>query len=239
MVQGDGGDHRDPPVGDVGRVPGTAHAHLEHDGERSRLREGLERHGGHHLEERQRAVAGLHLFQHRPEAGVHRGERVLVERDTIQDDAFPHGLQVGAGVAPHPQAGGPQQVVDRPRGGRLAVLPVTWMTGTACCGLPSASVTARMRSSDGSSRLSGHLRSRSPSTSWTGRVTAGPVIGAASPAPRPRRRRPAGSAPRPGPCRRPLRPGPPRRRCPVGWPPRPTGPSSRRRGRRRWPRRRR
>ena len=45
------------------------------------------------------------------------------------------------------------------------LVPVRWITWKVSCGSPSSSVKARIRSSDGSSRLSGQRDSRASSTS--------------------------------------------------------------------------
>lgn len=63
-------------------------------------------------------VNHLHIRQH---VGVEIGERLLGERLTVDDNPFTHARQVRAGVASDPQLPFPEQAIDHPRGGGLAV----------------------------------------------------------------------------------------------------------------------
>ena len=54
----------------------------------------------------------------------------------------------------------------------LPFVPVTWMTGKPRCGSPSSSITARIRSSDGSRSCSGARERIDASTSRIRRVSS-------------------------------------------------------------------
>ena len=122
VIHGNRGDHGDGSIRDVRRVPGAAHADLDHRHVNGRVGKHRERHGGQHLEEGQRRlparVGQLHVRQH---LGVSRDEPVLAERRPVHADPFPHGGQVRAGVPAGAQPARPEQGVDHARGRGLAV----------------------------------------------------------------------------------------------------------------------
>ena len=126
MVQGDGGDHGDDGVRDVGRVRHAPEAHLQDDDLHGLVREHREAQRGDRLEVRQRDLArGLELRVHglhdREDLPPHAHEGLVGHRGAVDADPLRDALQVRRGVAPGPQPVGAQDGLDHPRRGGLAV----------------------------------------------------------------------------------------------------------------------
>ena len=122
VVDADRGHHRDRPVRDVGGVPQAAHADLHDRDVDRRVRERGVRHPDDRLEEAQRVrLRGVDEVRVRRDVvegadELRVGQRLAVDRDPLVDP-----LEVGAGEATRAQVERPQQGVDHPARGRLAV----------------------------------------------------------------------------------------------------------------------
>ncbi len=122
VVQRDRRDDGDPRVGDVGGVPGAAHADLDDGDVDRRVGEQRVGHAHHDLEEAHRVLAArvdhLHV---RGDVVVGLDEALGAHRLAVEHDPLPDRLQVRAGEPAHAQAEAAEQLVDHARRRRLAV----------------------------------------------------------------------------------------------------------------------
>ena len=168
MVDGDRRDHRHRAVGDVGVVPGPAHADLDHGDVHRGVGEDREGHADEHLEERQRSrLACVDQVQVGLDLLVGLDEPLGGQRHPVQADPLGDGGQVRAGEQPGAQPAGAQQRLGHPGGRRLAV-------GAGQVDRPGRRAAGRRaaRSGPGSGPGTGRWNARAGGPRWPARSPA-------------------------------------------------------------------